>query len=516
MPIVEGAARKSSTVPYEGYTMQQRTILELNNISKSFPGVQALQDVSFELKQGEVHALLGENGSGKSTLVNIIGGVYKKDNGEIYIDNAQTEIENVRDATNKGISVVHQELSFVPDMTVADNIFLGKEFTGKFKNIDKKRSIAEAAKMIADFGSDIDPTAKMKDLSVPEQQVVEIVKALSVNAKIIAMDEPTASLSAKEVDSLYSTVEKLKSIGISVLYITHRMEEIFRLADRVTVFRDGKYIGTKNIDEVDIDQLITMMVGRELDKHNNQHIYTDEVVLECIDIADGNKVKGVNIKVRRGEVVGLSGIVGAGRSEFVEILAGVNPKYSGDVVLEGNVIKIRSVADSMKKGIVLVPEDRKKQGLVLNLPTGFNITIASLKEFMNALKYSKKTESDLINSSVDKLNIKVSDTSDMVRHLSGGNQQKVVLAKWLIKQPKILILDEPTKGIDVGAKAEIYDIIDGLAELGVCVLIASSDLAEIMRICDTVYIMRTGKTVMSLDRSELDQELIIRYATGVI
>ncbi len=493
--------------------MNSETILEMKGITKIFPGVKALDQVDFTLKRGEVHALLGENGSGKSTLIKVLGGIHRAEEGEIFIEGKKTAIENVHDADAVGVSIVHQELSFAPDMTVGDNIFMGKEPKGKLGFVHSKKIYEDSKRILREFGSDIDPDSKMNELSISRQQVVEIAKALSNNAKIVVMDEPSASLSLKEVENLYKTVDRLKEMGISVIYVSHRMEELFRLCDQVTVLRDGEYVGTREIKEITEDDLVSMMVGRTIHEHYTSHVPTDEIILKVENISCGDMVKNVDLELHKGEVVGISGIVGAGRSEFARVLAGIDTDYKGQITLNGKKVKLHNPVEAMKHGIVLVPEDRKKQGLVLLQTVKFNLSLCVLKEFIGVVGINSKKQNGICDNLIDELNIKVTSSDMTTQKLSGGNQQKVVIGKALATNPKILLLDEPTRGIDVGAKAEIYDMIDRLAKQGMAIIIISSELPEIMRVSDTVYVMRRGETVAKIPKEQIDEEVIIRHAT---
>jgi ABC-type sugar transport system ATPase subunit len=494
---------------------ENNVILKMENISKSFPGVKALDGVNFELRKGEVHALLGENGSGKSTLIKCLGGIYIAEEGDIYLNGKKVTIKDVHDSQNLGISIVHQELALANYMTVAENMYMGREPLNKMGLVDFKELNSQARKVLKEFGDDIRPTLKVERLSIACQQVVEIAKALTVNAQIVVMDEPTASLSQEEVDKLFKTVKMLKEKEISIIYISHRMEELFILADRVTVFKDGTYVGTKEIKDTNEDDLVKMMVGRDIKMHYASHQVSDEVLLEVKDLCREGVVNNVNMKVRKGEVVGISGLVGSGRSEFAKIIAGIDKKSSGQIFLNGKELDIKSPLDAIRSGIVLCPESRKTEGLVMIQTVGFNITLSVLKEFIKSVGVNRKREKAIIDEYFKKLNIKASSSLQKVNKLSGGNQQKVVLAKWLAMQPKILILDEPTRGIDVGAKAEIYSLIDELAKENVGIIVISSELPEIMRISDTVQVMHSGQFVAEFSKHELDEEKIARFMTGV-
>ncbi len=494
--------------------MEEKIIVNMNNITKRFGPVTALNQVNFELRKGETHCLLGENGSGKSTLIKVLGGIYEKTEGQIFVDGKEVEINSVKDADEYGISIVHQELSFAPMMTVTENIFMGKEYTKKNRLIDRKRMQKEAQEALTAFGSDINANTRMKDLSVSQKQVVEIVKALKNNAKILVMDEPSASLSLKEVENLYETVDRLKELDVSIIYVSHRMEELFRLGDRVTVLRDGQYIGTENLSEIAEDDLVKMMVGRAIEAHYSTHKVSDEIILEVKNLSRGKMVQNVNFAVKKGEVVGLAGIVGAGRSETVRIIAGIDKGYEGEIRLEGQPVKIQTPKDAISRGIALIPEDRKMQGLNLIQTVQENMMITALDKIIKIVGVNFRKEINLTEDLIKKFNVKVSSRKQQAGKLSGGNQQKVVLAKWLVTEPKMLILDEPTRGIDVGAKAEIYKLIDELAGQGMGTLMISSDLPELLRVCDSIYVMKRGAISGKLEGQELNEETIMKFATG--
>ena len=492
-------------------------VLNMKNISKAFPGVLALDNVNFDLKKGEVHALLGENGAGKSTLIKILSGLITLDSGAIYINGKTVDIKDINDSAGLGISTIHQELVLAGNMCVADNIYMGREFTTKkLCLVDNKMMRAEAQKILDRIGVNIDPLMKVSNLSTAQQQVVEIAKALSVNAQIMVMDEPTSSLTKHEVEKLLRIVENLKNNGVSVIYISHRLEEIFSLADRVTVLRDGKYIGTKDIHETSRDELIKMMVGREVKKYYSHHkITSEETIFEVRNLTTVDKLKNVSLELKKGEILGISGLVGAGRTELAKAIFGIDSIKSGEIYLEGKRVNFKSPSDAIKNGIVLVPESRKEQGLILIKDVGFNITLCVLESFMKLIKIDKNKQKELISDSINRLSIKTYSDKQEVSNLSGGNQQKVVIAKWLATKPKVLILDEPTRGIDVGAKAEIYKIMNDLASSGVSIIMISSELPEIINMSDRVYIMHEGEIAGCLEKEEIDQERIISYAVGV-
>lgn len=493
-------------------------ILKMQNIHKTFPGVYALNDINFDLRRGEVHALLGENGAGKSTLIKILAGIYSVDQGQIFIEGKECKFVDVKTSQANGISVIHQELLLIPYMTVAENMFLGREpttRTGSFvKKGEQNRTSQELLNLLR---LEIKATDKVGNLSVAQQQMVEIAKALSVEAEIIVMDEPTSSLTEKEVEMLFKTINDLKKKNISVIYISHRMEELFKITDRVTVMRDGKYIGTKVTKDTTKDELITMMVGRELkDLYRRTEHPVGEVVLEVKNLNRKNILKDICFSLKKGEILGVSGLVGAGRTELMRAIFGIDGFDSGEIMLEGKKLSIKSPIDAMNSGIALVSENRKEQGLVLIGSVGYNITLTILKKFIKLAKVDSKMEKSIVKEYVDKLSIKTPSYEQLVGNLSGGNQQKIVIAKWLATNPKVLMLDEPTRGVDVGAKAEIYSIIDMLANQGVAIIMVSSELPEIMNMSDRVIVMCGGEITGILNKDEFDQGTIMHYATGGI
>lgn len=495
---------------------EENTILEVINVNKFFPGVHALENVNFSLRSGEVHALLGENGAGKSTLIKILAGVYSLDSGEILLDGKKVDITNVVDSEKLGISVIYQELVLSQNMTVAENIYMGREPSNAIGILNYKKMRKDAQAILNSLGTAIRANAKVSSLSIAHKQVVEIAKALSVDSRIIVMDEPTASLSQEEVDRLFETIATLKSHGVAIIYISHRMEELFKIADRVTILRDGKYIDTREIKSTNHEELVKLMVGRELVSYYTRNANkTDEKLLEIQNIST-DKIKNISMHVNKGEIVGISGLIGAGRTEFANAVFGIDQIISGKILLEGKEVKIGGPIDAIKQGIVLVPESRKDQGLILIQSVMFNITICVLDKFIKrAFRVNKKTEKSIVSEFVSKLKIKASSGRQHAINLSGGNQQKIVLAKWLATKPKVLILDEPTRGIDVGAKAEIYAIMNDLAKLGNGIIMISSELPEIMNMSDKVYVMNHGEIKACFNRNEISQEDIISAAIGV-
>lgn len=489
-------------------------LLEMKGISKSFSSIPALQDVNLTLERGEVHSLIGENGAGKSTLIKILGGIYTKDEGDIFIDGDLVRISSVQDAQDRGVSIIHQELMLLPQMTIYENVFLGREV--KSKGLVNRRQMIEKTKEMLDFFSlDLDPTEKLSNLSIAQQQIVEIIRAISFGASIIVMDEPTSSLSDKEVEFLFSAIERLQREDVGILYISHRMSEHDRIADRISVLRDGQHISTYQADQVTREILITDMVGRTLgDYYVNTHVPDDEVVMRVTDYSDEKKIESASFELYKGEVLGFAGLVGAGRSELMSILFGVTKKTSGKLEVNGEEVFINSVRDAMDLGIALVPEDRKKESLFLDQSVSYNLSIAVLDQFLKAGRYNSIKENSIVYEYTDMMSVKMASIGQKILRLSGGNQQKVIIGRWLASHPKILILDEPTRGIDVGAKVEIYEIIDQLAKEGVSIILISSELPEVIGMCDRIMVMGDGKIKGCIDRSEASQERIMAIATS--
>jgi len=492
-----------------------KTVLEMKNIHKRFPGVYALKDVHFELKAGEVHGLLGENGAGKSTLMKVLGGIYNVDEGEIYIDGQKVTIRDVKDSQKLGVSIIHQELVLVPYMSVAENIFSGREPTDKFGLLKKDVMLSEAQKLLDAFNLGIEASKLVIELNIAQQQMVEVARAISFNSKILVMDEPTSSLTEKEVKFLFETIANLKAKGVGIIYISHRMSELFQITDRITVMRDGKYIGTKVTKQTNVDELISMMVGRELTGyyHRTPH-QPGEPILEARNLTRSGVFNNVSFSLRKGEILGFSGLVGAGRSEIMKGIFGLDPIDSGEMYVNGKKVEIKSPQDAMDLGIALVPENRKDEGLILKGDVGFNITLRVLEQFIRFISVNKRKENDIISTYINRLGIKTPGRHQLISNLSGGNQQKVVIAKWLAANPTILILDEPTRGIDVGAKAEIYLMMDRLTQEGVSIIMISSELPEVINMSDRVVVINHGSIAGILERDEFSQEKIMHLATG--
>ncbi|MCS7087108.1 MAG: sugar ABC transporter ATP-binding protein [Thermoflexales bacterium] len=492
-------------------------IIELREISKSFPGVQALDRVSFEVREGEVHALLGENGAGKSTLIKILTGAHQPDSGTILLRGQPITIPDTRHGLKLGIAAIYQELSLYPDLSVAENIFMGHQPSNRFGVVSWRQMQQRARAILHELDADdLDVSRPVRGLSVGNQQRVEIAKALSHDARILIMDEPTAALTQHDVDRLFEIVRRLRARGVAIIYITHRLEEVFLLADRVTVLRDGRVVGeTMHVSQTNQAELVRMMVGRTLDTFfPKDAAEPGEVVLEARNLSYGRTTRNVSFVLRRGEIVGLAGLVGAGRSELAQVLFGITPAESGEIRVEGKPVRIRNPREAMALGIAYVPEDRKLQGLLLRMNVRENTTLAVLRQLLRYGFVDDAAEMRLTQEYVDRLQIRTPSQMQQVANLSGGNQQKVVLAKWLAAKPKVLILDEPTRGIDVGAKAEIHRLMNTLAQQGMAILMISSELPEVLGMSDRVLVMRQGTIVAEFDRAHATQEAVIAAAMG--
>lgn len=494
--------------------MAEPILLEMNGIEKNFPGVRALDNVHLDLRAGEVHALLGENGAGKSTLIKVLGGIYKKDGGEIIINGEKATINDVKDAEKYGISIIHQEIVLVPEMTITDNIYLGKEL-GPAVRISRAEMQKTTQELLDSFEMGLSATDKISSLNIAQQQMIEIIRATFSDAKIIVMDEPTSSLSDKEVDALFETVRKLTAKGIGIIYISHRMSELDVIADRVSVYRDGKYVATRVVKETSIDELVALMVGRQVDNYyTRDYNASDEVILEVKNLTN-KKVKNVSFQLRKGEILGFAGLVGAGRTETMRAIFGMDAKESGEIWVEGKKVEIKSSKDAMAAGFGLVPESRREEGIFPSMSIKFNETIKVLEKFITIRGVNRRKEDEIADRYMKDLSVRAPGTHALVGNLSGGNQQKVVLASWLATNPKILILDEPTRGIDVGAKAEIYAIMNELVNNGVSIIMVSSELPEVIGMCDRVVVMRSGEISAVLDRTEADQVTIMKNAVNI-
>lgn len=492
-------------------------LLEMKGISKSFGTNRVLSKVDINVKPGEVLALLGENGAGKSTLIKILGGIYTKDEGAIYIDGQPAEIHSVADAHRNGIRIIHQEIVLVPERSVAANIFLGREPRTARGFVDHKKMREETEQMVKKFGLSVSPDDLVANLTLGMQQMVEIMRAVSVNAKIVVMDEPTSSLSEYETKILFETIYRLKNMNVGMIYISHRMNEIFSISERITVLRDGQGICTVSTKNSTSEELINKMVGRTLTKY---YIKTKNEIkeksLEVEGLTYKNIFHNISFYARYGEIVGFSGLVGAKRTEVMKTIFGIFHATSGTIRVDGKEVSLKSPKDALEKGIAYIPENRREEGLVLLNTVEFNMSLVALRFLIRGIRKDKRRQDEIVDEFIDKFSIKVTSKKQIVGNLSGGNQQKVVLGKWLANAPRVLILDEPTRGIDVGSKAEIYGIINELAASGISIIMVSSELPEIINMCDRVYVMCEGRITGELRTEELTQEKIMMYSSAHI
>lgn len=490
------------------------TLLEMKHINKSFGSNLVLQDVNLELKEGEVLALLGENGAGKSTLIKILGGIYTKDSGEIYINGNPVQINNVKEARNQGISIIHQELMLSGELSIAENIYMGNELCSKQGFLSLKKQIEAAQLKLDEYNLQIAAGEYLKNLTIAQQQMVEIIRAVSFGANIIVMDEPTSSLSTHEVDILFQMIRRLKSEGVGIIYISHRLDELYEITDRVNVLRDGINAGTVVTKETERSRLVSLMVGRELSNYYiKDETATESVIFKVEHLSDGGSVKDVSFDLRAGEVLGFSGLVGAGRSETMECLFGLSKRVAGNVYLDGKKVLFQNPDQAMAAGIGFVPEDRKEKGLFLKQDVQFNTTITILDQLFHKLQYDGNKESSIVDEMIKNIQIKVTGSAQSVGELSGGNQQKVLIGKWLLAARRILILDEPTRGVDVKTKAEIYALINELAKKGLSIIMISSELPELINMSDRIVTLCRGYTTGMILRDEFSQERIMTLAT---
>lgn len=489
-------------------------ILELKGITKIFPGIKALDNVHFQLKRGEIHALMGENGAGKSTFIKIITGVHAPDEGEIILNGEKVYFRNPRDAQKMGIACIYQHITCFPDLSVTENIFIGHEKISKSsKRILWNEMHADARKLLQELGANFDPKTQMGALSVAQQQIVEIAKALSTNAQIIIMDEPTAALTKRESEELYRIAESLRDRGTSIIFISHRLEDMYRLASKVTVFRDSKYIGTWGINNISQDELIVAMVGREITQlFPQKETQIGEELLRVEGLQKAGFFADISFVLHKGEILGFTGLVGARRSELFQAIFGIHALEKGKVYLNGQEVRINSPKTAMKLGVGYLPEDRQKQGLVLQWEIGKNISLSSLKKFSDSGWLNSNKEAQIARTLAEKVNVKAKSIYDLVSSLSGGNQQKVVFAKLLAADLDVIILDEPTKGVDVGAKSAIYKMIKDLADQGYGIVLISSEMPEVIGMCDRIIVMREGRITSVLDRESATQEAILEAA----
>ncbi|KGD86350.1 sugar ABC transporter ATP-binding protein [Rhizobium sp. YS-1r] len=496
-------------------------LLRLDNISKEFPGVRALSNVHFDLRRGEVHAVCGENGAGKSTLMKIISGVYQPSAGTIIYKGAERHFSSTRDSEAAGIAIIHQELNLVPHLTVAENIYLAREprlgFMGRGFLVDRKKLRAEAKRCLDRLGVDIDPGRPVRGLSVAQCQMVEIAKALSLDAEVLIMDEPTSSLTEQETRLLFKVIRDLKASGVGIVYISHRLDEMAEIVDRVTVLRDGRYISTDDFAATTVDAIVSKMVGRSLDEKFPDRTSTpsDEIVLSADGLSRAGTFRDISFTLRRGEILGFAGLMGAGRTEVARAIFGADPLDAGTVTLHGQALSITSPRDAIAAGIAYLSEDRKAQGLAIKMPVDANMTLANMEDVSNRfglIDFARQAKA--ANDYVNLLNIRTPSIRQPVRLLSGGNQQKIIIGKWLFRKSKVLFFDEPTRGIDVGAKLSIYRIMDALAAEGIGVVLISSELPEILGMTDRVAVFHQGRITGVLETKKTTQEEIMRYASG--
>lgn len=488
-------------------------LLEMRGISKHFPGVQALNNVTFTIMSGEVHALVGENGAGKSTLMKILGGAYKADSGEIYQNGEHIHLSNPKDAIDKGINVVHQELVLAPHLSAAENILLGLYPLRNNLTIDWKKLYRRAEEIVKALGVEIDVRKPVRDLSIAQQQIIEIARALQRKSNILVLDEPSAVLGKRDIDNLYAVIRRLKTQGISVVFISHRLEEIFIIADRVTVLKDGNVVDTREAKDLDTSSLVQMMIGRQFSKvYNRTEKKIGKTILKVENLSRHGAFQNINLELREGEILGISGLVGSGRTELARAIAGADLPDSGTIYLNGKVAHYNSPKQALTLGVSLLPEDRKTQGLFLNRNLGENISISSLKSYVDGFYLNLKRERKAILKNIKELDIRATGPGQLATNLSGGNKQKAIIARWLEARSKILIFDEPTRGIDVGAKVEIYRLMDRLANQGVAIIMISSELPEIMGMSDSILVMWRGQAAGYFTREEATEEKLLECA----
>jgi inositol transport system ATP-binding protein len=491
--------------------------LRVSNVEKFFPGVKALDKINFAVRKGTVHVICGENGAGKSTLMKVINGIYKQDAGQILIDEKVVDIKNPIEARSRGISMIFQELNYMPEMTIEESLFVGNWPKDKFGKVDWKEIRKRTLQLLEKENLNYAPETKLKDLTVSDIQMLEILKAISYNSDIIIMDEPTSAITQKEVEVLFKKINELKERGTCIIYISHKMDEIFRIADEITVFRDGCVVDSRPKADYDLETVITQMVGRKVESiYQKEDIELGEQALQVKGLTNAGKFKNVNFEVRKGEIVGFAGLMGAGRTEVMRALFGLDEYQAGDVTIMGKKVKIRNVRDSIDKKMVMLSEDRRRYGIIPVRSVRENVSLSSLDKFIYGGRLHADKEHEVVSDLCKKMNVKTPSYETSIEALSGGNQQKVILSKWMVTDPDILILDEPTRGIDVGAKHEIYKLMTMLAKQGKAVIMVSSELPELIMMCDRIYVMAKGEITGMLTRDEFTQEKIMGYATATI
>lgn len=497
--------------------MASSQLLALSGVSKEFPGVKALNNVRFDLNEGEVHAIVGENGAGKSTLMKILSGIYKKDSGDIIYRGKSVSIPNPFEAQKLGISIIHQELNLMPHLTVAENIFIGREDRfpgGVFLN--NKKLVDAAVDLLKELELNLNPNDIVGELTIAKQQMVEIAKAVSYRGSVIIMDEPTSSLTPAETDALFKIIRTLKAAGKGVVYISHRLEELEKITDRITVLRDGEYVKTLKTTETDIPEVISLMVGRKVaqDQRPENRVIGSDIVLRVENLSDRHLLKDISFELRKGEILGFAGLMGAGRTELARAIMGADPKTEGRIVLHGNEVKIKQPSDAVAAGIGYLSEDRKRFGLLLGQDITFNVILSSIPRFSNKFGFLKvKSAAGIARDSIAQLRVRTPSEKQFLKNLSGGNQQKVVIAKWLTRDCDVLIFDEPTRGIDVGAKDEIYRLLTKLAEEGKSIIMISSELPEVLRLSDRIAVMCDGRLTGIIENKDANQNVIMELAT---
>ena len=490
--------------------------IKVTGVEKSFPGVKALTNINFSVRKGSVHVICGENGAGKSTLMKIINGVYKPDTGSIFIDGHSVNINNPINAREYGISMIFQELNYIPEMTIEESLFVGRLPLNRFKKVDWKRVRKETLELLHTEDLKYSPTTKMKELSISDIQMLEILKAISYKSQIIIMDEPTSAITEKEVTRLFEKIRELRKRGASIIYISHKMDEIFQIADEITVLRDGELVETRDKDEISIDEVISLMVGRELsDEFPKRERDIGKVVFKAEDLMRPGYFENINFEIHQGEIVGFAGLMGAGRTEVMRAIFGLDPLSKGILIKEGVEIPSGSVQSSIANGIVMLSEDRRRYGIVPIRSVRENLTLANLKKYFYRGHLHTKDELNDVQYMCTKIAVKTPNFETPIDSLSGGNQQKVILAKWMINNPDILIMDEPTRGIDVGAKYEIYKLMTAFVNEGKSIIIVSSELPELLGMCDRIYVMSKGQINGELNRDEFSQEAIMKLAANV-
>ena len=495
--------------------MGEEIKLRVSQIEKSFPGVKALDKIDFSVRKGTVHALCGENGAGKSTLMKIINGLYKPDAGQIYLDEKPVKVKDPIDALRMGIAMIAQELNYVPEMSVEENLFLGRLPKGKFGNVNWKEVRKKTEELLKEEHLPYKPDQKLKTLTVSDIQMLEILKAISNDADVIVMDEPTSAITQKEVELLFKKIEMLKEKGVSIIYISHKLDEVFQIADDVTVLRDGTVVKSMRAEDTDIEEVISLMVGRKMENvYPKEELEIGEKLLEVKHLCSKNVYDDVCFHLNRGEIIGFAGLVGAGRTEVMRSLFGLDPYTSGEIYISDKKVEIKNVASSIRNGMVMLSEDRRRYGIIPVRSVMENASLASLDKFFYGGRAHNSEERETVAEYFKKMNVKTPTLDTTIQSLSGGNQQKVLLAKWMLRNPDIMILDEPTRGIDVGAKYEIYKLMTEIAREGKGVIMVSSELPELIGMCDRIYVMNQGKISGELERSEFSQEAIMRYATG--